>query len=95
MEECYCLGIITDRDGPTKKQTDQNQPSDGHEGKLPLAPPKSQWIKCFAKNRYCFIHILGKEAGPRENYVYTYLGRFYHDSCEFIVRKGASKHSIS
>ena len=25
----------------------------------------------------------------------TYLGRFYHDSCEFIVRKGASKHSIS
>ena len=46
MEECYCLGIITDRrDGSTKKQTDRNQPSDGHEGKLPLAPPKSQWMK--------------------------------------------------
>ena len=53
MEECYCLGIITDRrDGPTKKQTDQNQPSDGHEGKSPLAPQKKsmdEGIKCFAK----------------------------------------------
>ena len=43
---------------------------------------------------YCLIHILGKGTGPRKT-MDTYLSRFYHDSCEFIVRKGASKHSIS